>query len=112
MALQEINKGLRDLIWKGRLLVQKMLEALYSVCYTLLFSSHEALPETGYFHLHGLHLGDGTISFLAFLYHFGYRSTPLKMITFVFFFIELTSYLLFCAMSITPCLLYLDVFLV
>ena len=57
-------------------------------------------------------LGMGTISSLAFLYHFGYRSTPLKMITLVFFFIELTSYLLFCAMSITPCLLYLDVFLV
>ncbi len=63
MVLHEIilscNKGLWDLIWKGRLLVQKNLEAFYLVRYTLLFSVHETLLETDYFHLHGLRLGSG-----------------------------------------------------
>lgn len=55
-------------------------------------------------------MGTGTVSILASLFYFGYDTTVLKVITLVFFFINLSSYVAILAMSIARYFMFPEVY--
>lgn len=54
-------------------------------------------------------MGTGTVSILAADFHFGNGSTALTVITLVFFFINLASYVAVCAVTIARYYLFPEV---